>query len=259
MAKLTYKSACAVLAVILAMLCLTGCEPAANKYYGPNVDCFTIAANNILGLSPLFCQTALLDEDSYGRQIFVYLGGYPAPPGGADLLAVLISQKADEKYVYYYPDDCFILYEKSLPYYTSDEEMVSAVKAMVPAADLQALEEKNDWGKPFDESRCAKKVISRTNDRGRVTNSSMLKFYRSVGYVDPYSSIQYFTYMTSDDYNRQIYFSRLDDAGKNYIGAYAVMFSPGGRINSMKITDFLHYQDAMKEFKIKNNWNKPLT
>ena len=258
MTKLRNKPICVILVIVIMATCFAGCER-KNQYYGSDVGCYTVAVNSVLGLVNLFdSQTVLMDEDSYGRQMFVY-AGVSIASSTSGLLVVFITQKSYERYVYYYPDDCFLICGEIVSGYTSDEKMKSDAMAMLSATDLQALQDENDWGKPLDEARCDKKVISCSNKEPSVKESSKQALYSAVRNTSSLGQVERLIYLTSDDYNRYIYFTRLCDANGEYTSGLIVMFYPDGHFNYVQITDFLHYQDAMKEFKIKNNWNEPLT
>lgn len=70
------------------------------------------------------------------------------------------------------------------------------------------------------------------------------------------------SYLTSDEYNRHIYFLRgVDSDGENLLGYYVVLFNSDGTYNVdtgvMEITDLNDYKSELKEFKERNNWNNP--
>ena len=247
------KLICVILAVVIAASCFTGCDPSPAYYYGPYVDLSTVAVSNIFGISNLWAgEILLMEKDDFGRQMFAYWGisNAVSSPG---IIAICVSQKSAGKYVYYYPDDCFLLYARDRTGYVEggDPARISQSWALMSAEDLNALKEKNDWGKPLDLSRCDKKTVSRTKS-DPVSKEFKLAFYGAVGYLTVHDWVTGFYYLTSDSYNRHIYYSQINSDN------YAVMFYPDGHFDYIKITDPLHYQDAMKAFKAQNNWNQPI-
>jgi len=250
--KLTYLS----LAVIIVLICFAGCEPKP-EYYGTYVDLNTVALNNILGLTWLNGSRIMpIAEDSFGRQMFIYRGYCFATY--ETIYSILICQKTEGKYVYYYPDNCFLLYKGDGSKSLEGEELVNKAWELMSDQDLGQLQAKNDWEKPIDETHCSKTRITRTNiiSASKTIKSEFRQAF--LNGIQP-DQVEGFIYLTSDNYNRQIYFSRIYEADGSYGDGHAVMFYPSGYFNYVKITDFLHYQDAMKEFKVKNNWNEPLT
>jgi len=240
-----------VLGAMIFML-FTSCERSI-KYHGPDVNLNTVVLNNIIGLYSLEDSgIAPMEQDDYGRKLFVYQGKSVAIPDPG-LVAICICQKSDSKYAYYYPEDCFLLYQNNVNSNLRDDALVNKALELAPATDLESLKEKNDWGKPLDLTRCDKKPLIRSYKEDPVDKDSKLAFYSAVGYMNlPGANVWDFLYLTSDSYNRHIYYSQIKTDG------YAVMFYPDGHFDYVKITDPLHYQDDMKAFKARNNWNEPI-
>lgn len=85
----------------------------------------------------------VLKKDSYGRTMFKYRSNSYAMHdySGKYISALVICQKYDKDYAYYYDNIDFV--------YLSDY-------ADVPDADAEKLKELNDWEKPLDESNMLK-------------------------------------------------------------------------------------------------------
>ena len=70
-----------------------------------------------------------------------------------------------------------------------------------------------------------------------------------------------FYYLTSDEYNRHIFFFRGLDVSDAYTKSYVVLFNKDGSYDDingiMEIADVWHYQDDLKAFKERNGWNTP--
>ena len=80
-----------------------------------------------------FDSIALLDTDSYGRKLFYY------ESWRWETTALLICQKAENSYAYYYPDYAYII-EKGSDHVFSD-------------AEINWLKSENDWEKPLETER----------------------------------------------------------------------------------------------------------
>jgi len=95
-----------------------------------------------------------------------------------------------------------------------------------------------------------------------VSNEAEKKAYEQVASPQDVYSRGLFYYLTSDNYDRHIYFFRCTEEDKVYTKSYAVIFNSDGSFDTshgiMEITDFWHYQDDLKAFKERNGWNTPV-
>jgi hypothetical protein len=265
--KLKRLKVFAILTVMIIIL-FTGCERSPTRYYGPYADLANVTMNNVLGIEPVYGSIAPMDKDDFGRQMFVYLGRSKAAPyrylegttimgSQQSIIAICVSQKSDSKYVYYYSDDCFLIYaEDKIKYESVDRDtekgMANLAWDLMSDEDLEALKEKNYWGKPLDETRWERTRINPVHIESSVKDKSKLAFCDEIGYKIPSSGTPTFQYLTTDKYGRCINcFSTSDKC-------YAVMFYPKGNYDYIEITDRLDYQDDMKEFKAQNNWGEPI-
>jgi len=78
-----------------------------------------------------------LDTDDYGRKLFAF-----SNPEGVGIAGVFITQKYDNKYVYYYDNVSYFCTDRILEY--SPEQ-------------LDALKQANDWNKPLNEEKIIKR------------------------------------------------------------------------------------------------------
>jgi hypothetical protein len=115
------------------------------KYTGEHPELFSVAVNSLLGTKgyaqserPFQPELVLQEEDNYGRKLFFY-----NELEGISAYSLVISQKSDSEYVYFYPDYNFISSEDEV---FSDEE-------------TEVLKRKNDWGKEINEDKCTKTNI----------------------------------------------------------------------------------------------------
>lgn len=256
------KLKCGLICIIIAIGILfgvTGCERRP-EYYGSYVNLNTVVLNSVIGLYSLEdSRIELMDQDDFGRQMFIYLGN-SSVASMQGLIALFICQKADKAYAYYYPDDCFLLYQSDSPrWMLHGKKLSDKVFELMSAEDLESLKEKNDWGKPLDETRCDKKPITRRHKEGTVKRDYKLAFYSAIGYAITNERVSTGDYLTSDGYGRHIYYSGIQPGANGQYGInYIVMYYPDGHFDYIKITDLLNYQDQMKAFKARNNWNKPI-
>ena len=125
-----------------------------------------------------------VDEDSYGRELFIFSATpitYDRGSNGAR--SVLICQKHDETYAYWYDSDNYIL----APYYGYKDEKYNGVYEDkykgITEEQIEGLKEKNDWGKAIDESKlsCARTVRKPLVQKSRKTEKAKAtRFYNSM-------------------------------------------------------------------------------
>jgi len=241
----------AVLALMTLLLC-SGCY-GKKDYTGDYPELYTVAIHSIPGNQGydehpefFFSSTVeVLDEDDYGRVLFVYCEH--------EIYAVLVCQKADGDYVYFYPDYNYIAASKqkypAMPedYFAGDE--------------IEALKEINDWNMEPDESKYISARITTTKSNGPVKDKTVMEFYTEILGSDvstrKWSRIKY---QTTDEYGRSIYL------GYGTYGSSRVvflLFNPDGTYDAingvMEITrdELFGCQDRLKEFKKLNGWNAP--
>jgi hypothetical protein len=209
----------------------------------------------------------VIEEDDYGRRLFLYTGVSIASDKKVYsdwryIVGFFVSQKTEDEKVYYYEDVNYTLYEQSTE---------ASPLELITTEDMNRLKTKNDWNTPVVESKCITKEISRQNKgystglikslkRGSVMDKVANALGVQAGYSlsDPY-------YLTSDEYDRHIYFFRaIQENGEGssddtYTDSYVVMFNADGSFDPdtgiMEITDPYDYQDALHDFKQRNGWH----
>jgi hypothetical protein len=261
----------------LQFLMLSGCivpsDPPPYLYRGPYVDLNCVATNSILGIFGVDNNNiVIIDEDSFGRQMFIYWGNSDAastqlradkPPA---IYSILISQKTDSMEVFYYPDYNFILYKdnREARYWPKNEELLGLANDAAIADNIEWLKQNNDWEKPIDNSKCVSVMVSRKNRVAEsqtplVPEEAWKKVYELVDDQQDYYSRTFFAYLTSDKYDRHIFFFRVVNEDEIYTKSYVVMFNKDGSFDPdqgiMEIIDVWDYQDDLKAFKDKNGWN----
>lgn len=200
-----------VLILVLTVFSLTACQFA---YGGKHRDLYTVAVNNIFGAQgyvsngeATFDPTiTIIETDDYGRVLFFYdeyyYGGQNSPYG----TAIAIMQKSDNKYAYYYQDDCYC------PYFNQDRFFNAEYGDMFSEEDIQALKELNDWNKELDLDKCTKSRIATRNPWGKLNlkdgdfNAAIKPFAQLNGYKGSDAIYRYSVFCHMDDYGRELFY-----------------------------------------------------
>lgn len=222
-------------------------------------DLYTVALNSLLWIRGASFQSdfdgppyiEIVETDSYGRVLFSYR---EKSWGEKSFASMLIMQKAEDGYVYFYPDVNFFSVE-------STTNMQASV--VFPEEKIEKLKQNNDWEKEIDLSTCIKKSITEQSEgfeayykNGRDAEtiniiSDVIKPYNPNGDAN-----WYFNKGMCDDYGRTIFHGYVGDQ------KMAILFNPDMTYNSDACffipDDFYNYQDEFREFKEQNNWNQPL-
>jgi len=258
------------------LISFTG-DPSSSHYQGEYIDLSTEARSSILGSYLEFFSTIeIIEEDSYGRTMFIYVGNSIAYADSiygskGNLFAIIISQKTDKDYVYYYPDYNFILYAYDAQSRLTRDELLQYAFDPTIAADIEALKKRNDWEKPINNEKCVKVKVSRFNkeqdvrkivsNRTLVSEDAKQKAYGLATGFPEDSKYYSFCYLASDKYDRHLYFFRnLKDDG-SYEKSYVVIFNKDSSFDRdrgvIEIANVWDYQEDLKAFKEQNNWNRP--
>jgi len=242
------------------------------KYNGPHIDLHTESSNSLFGLYAVNETPVLMEEDAFGRVLYFYKVGSSIARdeiyGDGSIFAFLIMQKSNDEYVYYYSDINFIVRKRpeTIPYSVGGAALLEEVLKTIPNEEVEELKAKNDWGKPIDESKCIKVKLARINrhyteeyaGRHLVPQSIMQEVYDKMCINGSPNIGVFFRYLTSDDYDRHIYFFRTSDKDWKLTNSYVVMFKLDGSYEIAEIVDLWNYQEELIAFKEGNNWNKPI-
>ena len=262
-----------ILGICCLALIMQGCfnfqlqpEKFENEEYGALV---VQAENNLLGIYDnwaTYCEE--LEKDSYGRKIYVFWGKTRITRKGlyegySHVWAILIQQKIEDGYVYYYEDISYILRDCEFSINISDhhDEFINATIGSLSDSEIDKLKEENDWDKEYNDEKMTKKVILKFNLGLKLKNVSEERLVKvfNTHFSDKYSSWHgFYTYLTSDDYGRHIYFCRTLDENEMYNHFYLIMFYDIEKYKVFEISNALDYRDEIIEFKRENNWGKPV-
>ncbi len=251
---------------LISLISMPGCllpfmpsDPPHYEYPGEYPDLYTVATNSILGIEGEFSsRVEVVEEDFYGRKLFIYWGISDLASKRFDdpgrMPSILIAQKTEGDYVYFYPDCNFLLYE-SLDVTTSQN--------IASTEEVENLKQQNDWGRPIDESECVRAEVARRDrdyqeNHNLVSEAAQEEVSNSIA-SNRTSRWSMFYYLTSDNYDRHIYVFRGLNQNNEYTKTYVVMFNGDGSydkdVGIMELTDLWNYQDDLKDFKERNGWN----
>lgn len=147
--------------MVLCLSMFSGCSP--QPHLEDNV--LQIAGNysipgmcnpDLKGVPPV----EVLERDSYGRILYSY-SCYNIVTG-KDEVAIAICQKADNDFVYFYEDICYLIGKHD-------------------DSDIDELKTTNDWESPYDDSKMSRRKIKYTTFDLIIINDCDQKFYTVQG------------------------------------------------------------------------------
>ena len=255
MHKKTYLK---VILILSFVLILTACDRRGEfEYVGPYPELFSVAMGSMLGVRGedithftryhLQPQLAMLDEDDYGRVLFQYTENW-------EPISVIIMQKFEDDYVYFYP------------HYNFFQDLSRSFVDPPHQENLATLKEKNNWNQPMSSVENFNRVqISRSVDRGSVPNEYLLSAYYELFTGEDLrrqeSALNTMVYLRSDHYGRSIYFAEGIYDSVNQFGV--LFFQPDFSFDSkeglMLLSDRINYQTELRLFMEANGWNMPPT
>ena len=144
-----------IISMVLALFSMTACQSLTKmtKKEAPRVCCYFACPVCPATISP-FYQTSVIKEepDSYGR--IMITEEFSLWKIDDKIKCTVIMQKYDGHTVYYYEDDA---------YYLGD----------ISESEMESFKDKNDWGKPLDDSKMTSRYVEMTFD-GAISNSPNL-------------------------------------------------------------------------------------
>lgn len=213
----------------------------------------------------------VIETDSFGRVLFSYTerrylndgeGGY------LECVYLIVMQKKDETLAYYYPEDCYycVKVDADDEEHSYDTEIIESLKLL------------NDWEKPIDDTKCDSTAIVTKRPDGKVKNGDNYVFLegvieryheRSGRYVSPknISFVGYSRFVTADDYGRELWtvYTEFEEYTEkmeiHHSYKFLIVVMPDGSCDEstvIMLADSLNAQDAVKQIKQSNNWNKPI-
>ena len=243
----------------MALVVLTGClshNEDEISYMGEYPELYSVAISTLLGAEgqiysevPMEASLKMVEEDNYGRKLFIYY-----EERGITEYSLLISQKSNEEYVYFYPDYNFIMTSQEM----SDIGLRFTDERIFLPEEIEKLKEDNDWNKEINIERCTKVKIVREKEGGPIEYKVLELVYNELLGDERYVAKYSMEFLIADNYSRSIYAFY----GKN--GDYViVLLQPDGSYDEVKSVMKLRqgnykYQDELKELKELNSWNEPI-
>jgi len=237
-----------IILVICVVLFLSACDPTM-RYKEENPELHVIATNSLLGVSGYENDSVfVLEHDDYGRTMFSYTG---ASTNGS-VLAILISQKTNEKDSFFYDNVNFIFCEANEYKATKD-----IIINYFTEKELEKLKQTNDWNKEINENKLFKVPITRIKSIYLEMQEELAAFQKvSEDYHRGYS-----VPVTLGSDGKILYYMigmKHEEQGYSKSGAYLFMFDKDGEVleetGITEVIDVWNYQEQLKEFKEANNW-----
>lgn len=231
--------------ILLCALMLTafcGCDR-FHKYKGTDYDLYTVAINSLVGahgeifMRPEGPTLNIVETDNYGRTLFYYY-----EKNAISTHSMIISQKSENGFVFYYEDFNFI--SKATEQFATEE--------------IDELKCKNDWNMPIDESRLVKKEIVKQKSKNSFNESTVEEqFAKILG--EKWELFYFGRELTTSEDGKTIVLAVgiYDRHGESIKKDYVLILDKEGNLAEnamMELTDFYNYQEQLKQFKADNGW-----
>ena len=229
---------------VLLVVPLIGCE--SEGYLSEDYALYTVVANNFIGAGASVNETThIIETDSYGRILFLYRNSGSV----FDLRdALCICQAHDEKFAYYYEDDCIIFCDHD---------------GNIPDELLTMFKQKNDWDSEMNMSKMSSApIIRHIREKLEYSNSLIDAAADAIESSEGYKWES--VILCADKYGRQLIIQKEYSYDNHDIGkTYAVIVPPDGVVDErngiMEMDEdmLIDYTEAIKAFKARNGWNRP--
>ena len=260
---------------LLILLSSVGCS-IPFYYNGSHPELFVVATHSLLGVWGRNGEdTLILEEDVFGRVLFVYVGGTLTDDRGArdSILAILIAQRTTGEHSYFYSGVNFILREIEVPRRSRttpasevffDEDFVMR---HFTVEQLEKLKADNSWNEELNEDRFFRVPVSRHSKERYVTyipEESQREAYLAVARGGQLSHPMDSVPLTMDKNGNVIFFMRGSHRDSTthvwtHYPAFLFMFNADGNLientGAMELTDLWDYREQLREFKEINGWS----
>jgi len=226
-----------------------------NVYYDNDPDLHSIALESIIGTYSYNMNEVLrIEEDAYGRVLFAFYGGnmFRTLNGQEDVLAIVIAQKTDSDFAYYYDSiNASAIYVDWL----NERLTLNLLESYFDEEEIEELKAKNDWNKPIND-----KLLFRTEVTRKKTcnaNDRDLLPYRDLLGGNLYHGIQCYG-KDRNGYMLVSVESELSNQSTRTFAIYLLIVNQNHELISpdavMRVTDILD-MDEIKRFKQENGWS----
>jgi hypothetical protein len=213
-------------------------------YYGKHPEYFSIAIYSLLGIDGNENDDIeILEQDTKGRVMFSFNSKVTSIDDTTGVYSIMICQKTQGEYTYYYPDFNFI---------------VAHNKEEITEDEIAALKNRNDWNKDIDESKMTKVKITWSKTKDNYSGSKKTKIFKDQKKVDFANEYIEFASLGTDKNKRWLYFVRILDNNNSYKRSYVLILNNDNSYEPsylQQIDDLWNYQDQLKAFKELNNWS----
>lgn len=274
------KKVISIILLCVTVLSLTGC---IYRYRGEHMDLYSVAINNVFGANGSRSNgeasynpyIEIIETDNYGRVLFLYDEGYRSEYG----TAIIVMQKSDENFVYYYQDICYtpVILTKE-DYWRNGDEGIT-YKEMFTQEEIELLKEANDWNKPFNQEKFTKAaIVNKKNDKGNLGikstdfDKAITSYVKTTDYKgnDTNAIYNYSIYCNTDKYGRELHY--VYGVGSDVKGEgvsrdsehryfeFAIIFNPDKSCsieNIHEITDADNCYVEVRNLKEKCGWDTP--
>lgn len=219
-----------ILFMVLTML-FTACGKLNRDYELALCGSYAVPWMAIHDLKGGTFSSEVLEEDAYGRILYTYTAKNQIT--GEKETAVVICQKIDTEYVYYYEDRCFLLGN-----YTP--------------AEMDSFKAENHWGKPLVEKNLSRRANKISYDLYIMTDNN-LTFLRVKGACRDQlqltqEQVKSMFFIDMDSAGHELYLLPTDDK------FYIIMVNSMYQVVSMSFTAENFEPSEVAAFKQNNGW-----
>ncbi len=225
-------------------------------YQGNNPELYSVALESVIGSrSYVMNQVLRIEEDTYGRVLFAFFGDfiYGENSDQSDAIAIVIAQKTDSNFAYYYDSSNSIA---AISLHSLDEELtLKLIESYFDEEDIEELKVKNDWNKPMNN-----KLLFRTEVTRKKTcnvNDRDLLPYKDLLGGNLYHGIQCYG-KDRNGYMLVSVESELSNQSSRTFVIYLMIVNKDHELISpdavMRVTDIFD-MEAIKQFKEANGWS----
>lgn len=245
---------CLIIIVLIPLL--VSCRD-TDIYRGNDPELHSVALESIVGSRSDWMNEVLrMEEDAYGRVLFAFFGAnlYWTVNGQEDVLAIVIAQKTDSNFAYYYDSSNAT---SVISIHNLDEELtLKLLESYFDEEDIEELKVKNDWNKPIND-----KLLFRTEVTRKKTCDVLARELRPNEYLiegkPDYGFIQCYG-KDRNGYKLVSILTELTDDRTGLDAVYLLIVNQSHELISpdavMRITDIFDLE-AIKRFKEENGWS----
>ena len=268
------KRIIALILMIFTVIVCSGCSACTYRYEGNHIDLYTVAVHNVFGADGFLKNGDLYDPsievietDEYGRVMFFY-----HEQQNKFSIALLIMQKSENGFAYYYQDTCCVAYYTG-NIITGEQDY----RNLFTDDQVQVLKDINDWNRPLDLEKCTKTEFVDQKPDGTLGlteddyDKAIKSYAAKTGYRGDDSIFRYAGYCNTDKYGRELYYVYgvgrdvegigVSPESKTQYFELAMIFNPDKSCPEENIYEIdattENINEALKLLKKRCGWNNP--